>query len=79
MLAPAARQATLSSCPAYHDLGDLVPDFLRGPIRIHDRHATGLFSGERQKSPAHLSVETFSFTVQPIFLFTIGSPPGQAH
>jgi hypothetical protein len=52
---------------------------LRGPIRIHDLYPGRLFGGERQKSPAHLSVETFCLTVQPILLSTIGSPPGQTH
>jgi len=79
MLTPAAWGAARSSHPAYHDLSDLVPDFMRRSIRIHDRHATRRFGGERQKSPAHLSMKTFCLTVQPILLSTIDSPPGQAH
>jgi hypothetical protein len=49
---------------------------LRRSIRIHDRHAARRFGGQRQKSPAHLSMKTFCLTVEPILLSTIGSPPG---
>jgi len=79
MLTPAAWGALLSSDPAYHDLSEIVPDCLRGSICIHDRHPGRLFSGKRQKSPAHRSMKTFLLTIQPILLSTIGSPPGQAH
>ena len=65
--------------PAYHDFDELVLDFLRRPIRVHNPHAAWFFGGERQKSSTHLSVEPFRFPVQPILFATIGSPPGQAH
>ena len=79
MLAPAAWRATLSRHPAYHDLGELVLNILRGPVGIHDGYAARFFGGERQKSPAHLSMKALSLTVEPILLSTLGSPPGQAH
>jgi len=47
MLTPAAWRETRSSNPAYHDLGELVPNFLCWSIRIHDLHAARFFSGER--------------------------------
>jgi hypothetical protein len=67
------------SDPAYHDFRELVPDFVRGTIRIHDRDAARLFSGERQKSTAHLSMKAFCLTVQSVLLSASGSPPSQAH
>ncbi len=70
---------TLSSHPAYHDLGELVPDLVRWSIRIDDRHAVRLFGCERQKSSAYLSMKTFCLTIQPIQWPTIGSPSGQAY
>jgi hypothetical protein len=79
MLTPAAWGALLSSYPAYYDLSEIVPDCLRGSICIHDRHPGRLFSGKRQKSPAHLSMKTFLLTVQPILLSAIDSPSGQAY
>ena len=69
----------VSSHPAYHDLGELVPDLVRWSIRIHDRHAAGLFSCERQKTSAHLSMKPFCLTIQPILLPTISPPSGQAY
>ena len=70
--------ATRSCHPAYHYLSELVPDFLRGPIRIYDRHAARFIDGERQKPPAHPSMKAFCLSVQPILLFPICSPSGQA-
>ena len=69
----------LSSYPAYHDLGELVPDLVRWSIRIHDRYPVRLFGSECQKSSAYLSMETFCLAIQPILLPAISPPSGQAY
>ena len=79
MLPRAAWTMTLSSHPAYHDLGELVLDLVRWSIRIDDCHAARFFGCERQKSSAYLSMKTFCLTIQPIQWPTIGSTSGQAY
>ena len=70
---------TLSSHPAYHDLGELVLDLVRWSIRIDNRHAARFVGCERQKSSTYLSMKTFCLTIQPIQWPTIGSTSGQAN
>jgi hypothetical protein len=79
MLPRAAWMMTLSNDPAYHDLGEFVPDLVRWSIRIDDCHAARLFSCERQKTSAYLSMKPFCLTIQPIQWTTIGSTSGQAN
>ena len=69
----------VSSYPAYHDLGELVPDLVRWSIRIDDCHAVRLFGSERQKTSAYLLMKTFCLTIQAIQWPTIGSTSGQAY